>query len=480
MSNRADQISDVLAERYATPEMCAIWSPRGKIIAERHLWLALLRAQIKNGLEVPDGVLEAYAAAIQDVDSESIARRERKLRHDVKARIEEFCAISGGHEYIHRGMTSRDLTDNVEQMQIRQSLQLVRDRVVALLVLFAEKAAEYRDQPVAGRSHNQIGQITTVGKRLANSGEELLYFFGALEGLIARYPLRGMKGAMGTGQDMLDLLEGDSDAYMRIEDKTMTHLGFGSIFENVGQVYPRSLDFEVASMLASLASGPTNFANLIRLMSGFNLASEGFKDGQVGSTAMPHKMNTRTCERICGFNKIIHGYASMLGQLAGDQWQEGDVSCSVVRRVGIADVFLAMDGLIESTLTVLLEMRVHQYVIEQELQQYAPYLSTTAILMAAVKKGAPREFAHEAIKEHAVDVAIRLREGGSGETDLLQLLADSQIIPLDYAELKEVVTKVCQSAGDAGSQVDAFVREVKHSTAGYHRSVQYYRPASIL
>lgn len=480
MSNQADQILDVLADRYASPAMCAIWSPRGKIIAERQLWLALLRAQIKNGLEVPEGVMAAYAAAIMDVDLESIAARERVNRHDVKARIEEFCAISGGHEFIHRGMTSRDLTDNVEQMQIRQAMELVRDRVVALLYLFSQKALEHRDLAIAGRSHNQIGQITTVGKRLANCGEELMYAYSALDNLIHRYPLRGMKGAMGTGQDMLDLLGGDTEAYEQVEDSIMQFLGFGTIFDNVGQVYPRSLDYDVASTLALVASGPTNFANLIRLMSGFNLASEGFKDGQVGSTAMPHKMNTRTCERICGFNKIIHGYATMLGQLAGDQWQEGDVSCSVVRRVGIADVFLALDGLIESTMTVLLEMRVHPYVIQKELDTYAPFLSTTAFMMAAVKQGAPRETVHEVIRQHAVAVAIRMREGGPGETDLLQLLADSPRIPLDYFDLKQIMTDVCQGAGDAGHQVDAFAQQVKSITQGFHRSIMSYRPGDIL
>ncbi|MGN6608551.1 MAG: adenylosuccinate lyase, partial [Jatrophihabitans sp.] len=109
--------------------MATIWSPAHKVVLERELWLAVLQAQAELGVPVPDGAIEAYRAVVERgtdaVDLDSIAARERVTRHDVKARIEEFAALAG-HEQIHKGMTSRDLTENVEQLQVRRSLELVR------------------------------------------------------------------------------------------------------------------------------------------------------------------------------------------------------------------------------------------------------------------------------------------------------------------------------------------------------------------
>ena len=204
----------------------------------------------------------------------------------------------------------------------------------------------------------------------------------------------------------------------------------------VGQVYPRSLDFRVVSALVDLASGPADFAKTLRLMAGQELASEGFAKGQVGSSAMPHKMNSRSCERINGLHVVLKGHLTMAAGLAGDQWNEGDVSCSVVRRVMLPDAFLAMDGLLETLLTVLSQMEVFEAVVAQEMQRYLPFLLTTTVLMEAVKAGAGREGAHEAIKEHAVAVARDLRTGKVPSNDLLQRLAADQRLGLTPQQLR--------------------------------------------
>ncbi|MGZ4536345.1 MAG: lyase family protein, partial [Nocardioidaceae bacterium] len=202
-------IPNVLANRYAGADLARIWSPEHKIVLERQLWIAVLRAQKDLGIAVPDGVVEAYEAVVDQVDLASIAARERVTRHDVKARIEEFCALAG-HEHIHKGMTSRDLTENVEQLQVRASLLLVRDRVVAALVRLGRLAAEHETLVMAGRSHNVAAQATTLGKRFATVADEMLVALDRLEDLLGRYPLRGIKGPVGTAQDMLDLLDGDA------------------------------------------------------------------------------------------------------------------------------------------------------------------------------------------------------------------------------------------------------------------------------
>src|SRR5450631_457189 len=239
---------NVLAARYASAPMATLWSHEHKVVLERRLWIAVLKAQRDLGVDVPAGAVEAYEAVVDRVDLASIAAREQVTRHDVKARIEEFSALAG-QEQIHKGMTSRDLTENVEQMQVRTALLLVQDKVVATLVRLATLAAQYDYLVMAGRSHNVPAQATTLGKRFASAAEELLVAYERLEGLLARYPLRGIKGPVGTAQDQLELLDGDPARLAELERRVATHLGFARVLTSVGQVYPRSLDFDVVSAL---------------------------------------------------------------------------------------------------------------------------------------------------------------------------------------------------------------------------------------
>lgn len=470
-------IANVLASRYASAEMAALWSPEQKIILERRLWIAVLRAQRARGVAVPDDAIAAYEAVVDRVDLDSIAARERVTRHDVKARIEEFCALAGT-EHIHKGMTSRDLTENVEQLQVLRSLTLVRDRATAVAARLAELAETHRDLVMAGRSHNVAAQATTLGKRFASAAEELLLGRERLAGLIDRYPLRGIKGPMGTAQDMLDLLDGDEAALASLEAEIAEGLGFSRVFDSVGQVYPRSLDFDAVSALVELGASMSSLATTIRLMAGNETVTEGFKEGQVGSSAMPHKMNARSCERVTGFQTLLRGHLVMIGDLAGAQWNEGDVSCSVVRRVALPDAFLAIDGMIETFLTVLAEFGAFPAMIDRELERYLPFLATTRVLMACVRAGVGREVAHEAIKEHAVATALDMRERG-GEQDLLARLAADPRIPLDEGQLTEALADRAAFIGAAGSQVDRVVARVA-ALVEENPEAAAYRPGDIL
>ena len=470
-------VPNVLATRYAGADLAAIWSPEHKIRLERQLWIAVLKAQRDLGIDVPDGVVEAYEAAVDKVDLDSIAARERVTRHDVKARIEEFSALAG-HEHIHKGMTSRDLTENVEQLQIRQSLGLLRDRTVAALARLARLAAEHETTVMAGRSHNVAAQATTLGKRFATVADEMLIGLERVEDLLDRYPLRGIKGPMGTAQDMLDLLDGDASRLAELERRVAAHLGFDRVLTSVGQVYPRSLDFDVLSSLVQLVAGPSNLATTIRLMAGHELVTEGFEEGQVGSSAMPHKMNTRSCERVNGLAVVLRGYLSMVGELAGDQWNEGDVSCSVVRRVALPDAFFAADGLFQTFLTVLDEFGAFPAVIQRELDRYLPFLATTKVLMAAVRNGVGRETAHEAIKEAAVAVALDMRRG-QADNDVFARLAADERLGLTAEQLASLVAEPITFTGAAVAQVEAVVRRVAEVTA-QHPAAAAYSPGAIL
>lgn len=471
------KISNVLSNRYASAELSNLWSPETKIVMERELWIAVMKAQKDLGVEIPAEAIAAYESVKEQVDLESIAAREKVTRHDVKARIEEFNALAG-HEHIHKGMTSRDLTENVEQLQIHRSLEIVRNKAVAVLSRIGERAAMYQSLVMAGRSHNVAAQATTLGKRFASAADEMLVAIERTESLIDRYPLRGIKGPMGTAQDMLDLMGGNETKLASLETRIADHLGFHRVFDSVGQVYPRSLDFDAVSTLVQLGSGPSSLAHTIRLMAGNETVTEGFKEGQVGSSAMPHKMNARSCERVGGLQVILRGYLTMVADLSGQQWNEGDVFCSVVRRVALPDAFFALDGMFETFLTVLDEFGAFPAMIDRELERYLPFLATTRILMAAVRSGMGRETAHEVIKENAVAVALNMRENG-GSQDLIERLAADDRMTLTQEELDAALADRHAFIGAAESQVGRVLARIS-DVVGRYPEAAAYQPGEIL
>jgi len=469
-------IPNVLAERYASPLIKAVWSPAGRIAIERDYWIAVMKAQRDLGVSIPAAAIADYEKVRDRIDLAAIDARERVTLHDVKARIEEFNALAG-RESIHLGLTSRDLTENVEQLQIHRSLGIVRLKAAAALLALAKQAKAHRTLLLTGRTHNVPAQPTTLGKRLAMFGQELLAAYTRLDELTARYPVRGLKGAVGTQLDQLTLLGGDAAKVAKLEARILKHLGFKVSFFAVGQVYPRSLDFEVVGALHQIGAAAASFATTLRLMAGQGLLTEGFQKGQVGSSAMPHKVNARNCERICGFSTILSGYVTMTGALAGHQWNEGDVSCSVVRRVALPDAFYAIDGLLETFLTVLKQMNVFSAVIAAENARNLPFLATTTILMEAVKAGAGRETAHAAIKEHALAAAAAIRDGA--EPDMVKRLAGDARLGLTVAQLNGILADARRFVGAAPQQVDTFVRTVA-SLARKVAGAATYEPGKLL
>jgi adenylosuccinate lyase len=198
-------------------------------------------------------------------------------------------------------------------------------------------------------------------------------------------------------------------------------------------------------------------ATTIRLMAGSNLASEGFKSGQVGSSAMPHKMNSRSSERINGMMVLLRGYTTMAADLAGDQWNEGDVSCSVVRRVVIPDSFYVIDGLLHTFMTILSEFGIFEDNINKELQEQLPFLATTQILISCVKAGMGREAAHEVIKKYATT---------NTANNFFEALGADKSFPLSTNQLQELIKDPAEFAGSAIEQSRAIADEIKRITMG--------------
>jgi adenylosuccinate lyase len=446
---------NVLANRYATKEMVAIFDPINKIIAERKFWITILRLQKAGGLSITDSDIASYEKVVEKVDLASIEKRERANRHDVKARIEEFNSLAG-LEKIHIGLTSRDLTENIELIAIKDGLNLVRRRTLETLFLLEKSITKYEKTYMVGRSHNVAAQVTTLGKRFATCAQELLFSLSSLEELIARLPLRGLKGPVGTGQDQIATLGSIKDLN-KLEEKLAKEYGFENTLSSVGQIYPRSIDFEVVSKLLQIASAPSSMATTIRLMSGFGLVSEGFKPGQVGSSAMPHKMNARSSERINGMMVLLRGYATMAADLAGDQWNEGDVSCSVVRRVVIPDAFYTIDGLLHTFMTVLTEFGIYEENINNELAEQLPFLATSQILTELVKNGMGREIAHELIKKHATTTTA---------SNFFNTLSSEKDFPLSINQLNNLIKDPSAFAGSAIEQTREVTEAIKQITKG--------------
>ncbi len=449
----AQMIPNVLAERYSSAGMNSIWSAEGRIVLEREYWIAVMKAQKDLGMDISAEAIAAYESVKDSVNVQSIMDRERVTRHDVKARLEEFNDLAG-YQDIHKGLTSRDLTENVEQLQVFRGLLVVREKVVAALRRMRERAEQWDEVVLTARTHNVAAQPTTLGKRIAMFGEELFSGLEVLENVIAGYAVRGLKGAVGTQMDQLSLFGGDAGKVAELEQRVVAHLGIPQQWSNVGQVYPRSLDLRVVSILTELASGPSSFCKTLRLMAGNETASEGFAPGQTGSSAMPHKMNSRSCERVNGFHVILKGYLAMAAGLAGDQWNEGDVSCSVVRRVMLPDAFFALDGMFETYLTILDQMDAYEAVIAAETARYLPFLMTTTVMMEAVKKGVGRETAHKVIKEHAVATVADMRTGEVEKNNLLDRLAEDGRLGLSQGRTRGDFTKRrpgswrCSGAGE--------------------------------
>ena len=471
-------IPNVLAERYSSVKMNEIWSAEGRIVLEREYWIAVMKAQKDLGMDIPGEAIAAYEAVKDSVNVGSIMERERVTRHDVKARIEEFNGLAGFEE-IHKGLTSRDLTENVEQLQVFRGLLVIREKAVASLRRMRERAEQWDDVVLTARTHNVAAQPTTLGKRIAMFGEELLSGYGMLENVIASYAVRGLKGAVGTQMDQLSLFEGNAGKVADLEKRVVAHLGIPEQWSNVGQVYPRSLDMRVVSILTELASGPSSFCKTLRLMAGNETASEGFAPGQTGSSAMPHKMNSRSCERVNGFHVILKGYLAMAAGLAGDQWNEGDVSCSVVRRVMLPDAFFALDGMFETFLTILDQMDAYEGVIAAETARYLPFLMTTTVMMETVKRGVGRETAHKVIKEHAVATVADLRTGAVEKNNLLDRLAEDGRLGLSRDELGEILRKGDRETGAAKAQVQFFSKSVRELEAKWPDAAAY-SPGGIL
>lgn len=465
-------MSDVLADRYASKEMREFWSREFKIKAERKLWITVLETQSSLGLAVLPSVIEDYKEKCDSINLASIDARELITKHDVKARIDEFNELSG-HQKIHIGMTSRDLTENIELFQLRSSLKLVKFKAAALLKHLVELANANIEVPMVARTHNMPAQLTTFGRRAATWIEELLFSFDNLENLCDRLPIKGIKGPVGTAQDLMDLFGNSS---YEIEEAISKELDFTRVLTAPSQIYPRSIDYEIVTALVQLAGSPSNIATNVRIMSGFGLVSEGFGKDQVGSSAMPHKINPHLSERVNSLTAVLKGNVVMVQELVGNQWNEGDVSCSVIRRVALANSFYAIDAILDTTIRIIRDIVIHYEKIESEVSQNLPFLATTRLLSNLVENGKGREDAYAAIKKHVAASREHLRK--SGKNNLFNLIQSDSSLKIG-AEFLNALQDPKNLIGYAKGQTEAVVAKAMGVIKLYSESLTYSPSNSI-
>ena len=441
----------IVGKRYASSQMKNIWNAETKILKERELWIAVMRAQAKLGMDISSEVIAAYENVKTEIDLGSIERREAELKHDVKARIEEFNALSG-HQKIHLGLTSRDVTENIEGWQIKSSLELTLSSSARLLEELAKKIESYSDLAIVGRTHNVPAQLTTLGRRFASWGEEFLIALENLETLHTNFRIKGIKGAIGTGSDLKAL---HSDNWQEVERAVTDELGIEKTLIAPSQIYPRSLDFQVVASLYQLAAPIASIATNLRLMAGLGLLSEGKASGQVGSSAMPHKNNPRLSERINGLFILLKGYLTMVSEISGNQWNEGDVSESVVRRIALADSFYSIDAILRSMKKILSELQVNERAISKELDRELEYILSSKVLLKAVEKGIGRESAHSLILQSATE------SRSSSSDTFFELLAKNKELDLSLSELEAIKFDPGEHLGDASKQAQEVLKLVR-------------------
>jgi len=441
----------LLGERYASKGMLDIWSRERKIVMERELWIAVMKLQAELGLAISKATISDYEKVIAQIDLNSIDEREIASGHDVKARIEEFNSLSG-HEQIHLGMTSRDLTENIEILQISKALELIIFKSRVLLFKLAEKIDLYAESLIVARTHNVPAQLTTLGKKFATWAEEFSLALENMEELLKRLPLRGIHGAVGTNLDLRELLGSNVEKFNAL---FMEKFGFSKTYKAPSQIYPRSLDFEVIAALFQLAAAPSSIATNIRLMSGMGIATEGLPAGKTGSSAMPHKVNPRLSERVNSLTSILRGHLTMMADISGSQWNEGDVSCSALRRVALPDAFFATDAILETLIQLMNQVSFDEENIKVEIEQLIPELVSSSILMIAVKRGIGREVAHRRIKEHS------LASKGESNAKFFELVKSDDSLNLKAEEINNLGNDLIQLAGAATAQASELAKVIK-------------------
>ncbi|EDN00159.1 adenylosuccinate lyase [Pseudoflavonifractor capillosus ATCC 29799] len=457
MSNKAVYESP-LSSRYASDEMQYIFSPDKKFSTWRRLWVALARAEMELGLPVTQEQIDEMGAHLTDIDYDSAAQWERKLRHDVMAHIHawgEQCPKA--MPIIHLGATSCYVGDNTDVILMREALELVRDKLVRVLHALSVFANQYKALPTLGFTHFQPAQLVTVGKRATLWMNELLMDLEEVEHRIDSLKLLGSKGTTGTQASFLELFEGDHEKVKELERKIAREMGFDAVTPVSGQTYSRKMDYAVVSTLSGIAQSASKFATDMRLLCHLKEVEEPFEKNQIGSSAMPYKRNPMRCERICSLARYVMVDALNPSVTAATQWFERTLDDSANKRLSVPEAFLAVDAILNIYANVASGLVVHEKVIERHVMEELPFMASENIMMDAVKRGGNRQDLHERIRVLSQEAGRNVKDRGL-PNNLIDLIAEDPMFGMSREELT-VHLEPARYIGRCPEQVDEFLTE---------------------
>lgn len=454
-----DSYNSPLAERYASQAMLALWSRQTRYGLWRSLWLALAESERELGVAIPESALSQMKAKVDDIDFESVAVYEKKLRHDVMAHVHAFGDVApDARPFIHLGATSAFVTDNADLILMRRALWLLRDRVTEVIRVLAEFAREWRAEPTLGYTHLQPAQLTTVGKRATLWIQDLVLDLNDLDYRIETLPFRGVKGTTGTQASFLEIFGGDHARVRRLDAMVTEKMGFTSHLPVTGQTYSRKLDAGVLGAVAGVASSAAKFSSDVRMLQSFGEIEEPFDQSQIGSSAMAYKRNPMRCERIASLARFVLSLEPNANQTHSVQFLERTLDDSANRRLVIPEAFLGTDAILLLMLNVASGLNVNREVIRRRVADELPFMATEKLIMRAVRAGGDRQDAHETIRKHSMETIKAMRESGKAN-DLLDRLALDKSLGVSSSDLKKELA-ASRFTGRAPEQVDEFLAEV--------------------
>ena len=452
-----DRYENPLTGRYASAEMSHLWSAQRKFSTWRQLWIALAESQQQLGLAITNEQLDELRAHVDDIDFAAAATYERKLRHDVMAHVHTFGdACPSARPIIHWGATSCFVTDNTDLILLRAALEMVRDRLVAVIDRLASFAVRWRDLPCLGLTHLQPAQPSTVGKRATLWAYDLVLDLSEIEHRLTDLRARSTKGTTGTQASFLQMFDGDHDQVRKLEQLVAEKIGFDFTYAVTGQTYPRKVDAQILDALSGIAQSAHKAATDLRLLANRKELEEPFEESQVGSSAMAYKRNPMRSERICALSRYAISLASNTAATAATQWMERTLDDSANRRIVLPQAFLSIDAILILFQNVADGMVVYPQVTARHLAEELPFMATENILNAAVAAGGDRQDLHERIRQHSQAAANVVKQHG-GANDLLQRLSgDAAFAEADLDAALDPTSFI----GRAPEQVDEFVAEV--------------------
>lgn len=447
-----------LVKRYATKEMSLVWSPAMKFTTWRKLWVALATAEKELGINISDEQLEEMNCNIYNVDFKFAEEKEREFRHDVMGHVHAFGKEAPtAMPVIHLGATSCYVGDNTDLIQIRESLFLIKRKLVQVIYMLKKFAIRYKDLPTLGFTHFQPAQLTTVGKRCTLWMQDLMIDLHNVTREIDDLPMRGVKGTTGTQASFLSLFDGDHDKVKALNTRVCELMGFQRIIPVSGQTYTRKIDFFILSVLSGVAQSAYKMCGDIRLLSNLKEVEEPFAKTQIGSSAMAYKRNPMRSERVCSLARYVIGLPDAAANTHANQWLERTLDDSAIRRIVLPEGFLAVDVILNIVNNISDGLHVWPNVIKAHVMDELPFMATEVILMECVKAGGDRQKLHEAIRVHSMAAGVVVKGEGK-PNDLMDRIANDPLFEPVHNKLDKFIDPSL-FIGRASQQVDEFIAD---------------------